>query len=233
MEKKTLGAFLAVLRKAKGVTQKELAELVGVSDKTISHWERDESAPDVSVLPVLADLFGVTVDELLRGERNAAGETAGGTLSQKSEKQLQYLMEKNFHKFKNAFWIAMCTVVIGLLLAFTLYDRFALSLGAVSLLFLTSALVFLLLKAGNYSFTLKEDAVPNEYRDLYRKKLKCWTLFGVLVIAAPYIFMLLSLFIDVLDSFLVEVIGVILPLLCVGTAVILLVKNKDVFFSKK
>ena len=102
MEKKTLGAFLAVLRKSKGYTQKQLAEQLGVSDKTVSHWERDESAPDISVLPVLADIFCVTVDELLRGEKNTAGEPAQNSgLSPKSETQLRYLLEKNFHKFKN------------------------------------------------------------------------------------------------------------------------------------
>ena len=97
MEKKTLGAFLAVLRKAQGMTQKELAQRVGVSDKTISHWERDESAPDISVLPILADIFGVTVDELLRGEKAPSG-AADDALSQKGEKQLRYLMEKNLTK---------------------------------------------------------------------------------------------------------------------------------------
>ncbi len=43
---KTLGKFICELRKAKGMKQKELADLLNVSDKTISRWERDESAPD-------------------------------------------------------------------------------------------------------------------------------------------------------------------------------------------
>ena len=72
MEKKTIGQFIAVLRKSNGLTQKDLAEELNVSDKTISHWERDESAPDLSLIPVIADLFGVTADELLRGERRPA-----------------------------------------------------------------------------------------------------------------------------------------------------------------
>ena len=69
MEQKTMGKFLAALRKANGYTQKELAEKINVSDKAVSRWERDESAPDISLLPVLAEIFGVTTDELLRGER--------------------------------------------------------------------------------------------------------------------------------------------------------------------
>ena len=64
--KLSLGAFIAQLRKEKGLTQKQLSEILGVSDKTISHWEREESAPDISILPILASTLGVTVDELLK-----------------------------------------------------------------------------------------------------------------------------------------------------------------------
>lgn len=69
MEKKTLGAFIALLRREKGLTQKRLAELLNVSDKTVSHWECDETSPDISLLPLLAQTLGVTVDELLKGEK--------------------------------------------------------------------------------------------------------------------------------------------------------------------
>ncbi len=69
MEKKTLGSFLSALRRAKGLTQQEVADRLLVSNRAVSRWERDEAAPDISLLPAIADLFGVTVDELLRGER--------------------------------------------------------------------------------------------------------------------------------------------------------------------
>ena len=51
---KTIGKFICELRKAKGMTQKDLAELLNVSDKTISRWERDETVSDLALLPVLA-----------------------------------------------------------------------------------------------------------------------------------------------------------------------------------
>lgn len=70
MEKKSLGSFIALLRKEKRLTQKQLAELLNVSDKTVSHWECDETSPDISILPELAEHLGVTVDELLKGEKN-------------------------------------------------------------------------------------------------------------------------------------------------------------------
>ena len=69
MEKKTIGSFLSALRKAAGMTQKDLAELLHVSDKAISRWERDECAPDLALIPVIAEVFNVTCDELLRGGR--------------------------------------------------------------------------------------------------------------------------------------------------------------------
>jgi len=69
MERKSLGAFIAALRKEKGLTQKQLAEKLGVTDKAVSRWEREESAPDLSLIPELADIFEITADELLRGRR--------------------------------------------------------------------------------------------------------------------------------------------------------------------
>lgn len=69
---KSMGSFIAVLRTAAGMTQRELADKLNVSDKTVSRWERDINAPDLSLLPILADLFGITCDELLRGERTSA-----------------------------------------------------------------------------------------------------------------------------------------------------------------
>ena len=66
MEKKTIGGFIAALRKANGMTQKDLAERLNVSDKTVSRWERDGTMPETDKVVALADLFGVTTDYLLR-----------------------------------------------------------------------------------------------------------------------------------------------------------------------
>ena len=80
MEAKTIGTFISALRRASGMTQREFAERLNVSDKTVSRWERDEGAPDLTLIPVIAEIFGVTCDELLRGERRSPEErrpTAG------------------------------------------------------------------------------------------------------------------------------------------------------------
>ncbi len=64
-QNETLGKRIAALRKEKGLTQEQLAEKVGVSAQAVSKWENDVSCPDITLLPLLADLFGVSVDELL------------------------------------------------------------------------------------------------------------------------------------------------------------------------
>lgn len=68
MKKQTFGAMLAALRKEKGMTQLELAEQMGVTDKAVSKWERDLSFPDVTSLPRLAEILEVSVDELMQGK---------------------------------------------------------------------------------------------------------------------------------------------------------------------
>ena len=67
MEKHSVGQTIAALRKKKGWTQVELAEKLQVSDKAVSKWEKDDSYPSIEFLPVLASLFGVTIDYLITG----------------------------------------------------------------------------------------------------------------------------------------------------------------------
>ena len=66
MKKQTLGIMISTLRKEKGMTQLELAEKMGVTDKAVSKWERDLSFPDINSIPKLAEIFEVTVDELMQ-----------------------------------------------------------------------------------------------------------------------------------------------------------------------
>ncbi len=60
----TIGKNIAELRKSKGMTQEALGSVIGVSPQTVSKWENDTNMPDITLLPVIADVFGVTVDEL-------------------------------------------------------------------------------------------------------------------------------------------------------------------------
>lgn len=74
MKKKTLGIMIASLRKENGMTQLELAEKIGVTDKAVSKWERDISCPDVNTIPKLAEIFGISVDELMQITTESQGD---------------------------------------------------------------------------------------------------------------------------------------------------------------
>ena len=121
MEKKTIGGFIAALRKANGMTQKDLAERLNVSDKTVSRWERDDGAPDLAAIPAIAEIFGVTCDELLRGERKSPTERAEVTeeteTTPKAEKQRQRLLKSTLSQYKNRTYIAMGVSVVGMIVA--------------------------------------------------------------------------------------------------------------------
>ena len=69
IDKEQFGTFLSQLRRERGMTQKDLAERLYISDKAVSKWERGLSLPDIALLQPLAELFGVSITELLSGRR--------------------------------------------------------------------------------------------------------------------------------------------------------------------
>ena len=69
MEQQKIGKFIHDLRKEKEMTQKQLAELVGVSDKTISKWETGRGIPDTAIMNELCQVLGISINELLSGEK--------------------------------------------------------------------------------------------------------------------------------------------------------------------
>ena len=66
----SIGKRISKFRKAKNMTQEDLAGRVGVSSQAVSKWENDASCPDISLLPQLCKVLGVTTDELLTGKNN-------------------------------------------------------------------------------------------------------------------------------------------------------------------
>lgn len=165
MEKKTIGAFIAVLRKSKGMTQKELGEVLGVSDKAVSRWERDECAPDISMIPVIADLFGVTADELLRGEKATGEITPAAGI--KSERTAKYLIRTSVTRFKTKSIIAFGIAAVGLILAAVLnYGvlRAYLAFG-IALIFLIVSAVCEIVFAVNALSSLTLDDEENDQID--------------------------------------------------------------------
>ncbi len=74
-----IGQLIYELRKEKKMTQKQVADLLNITDKTISKWERGLGCPDVSLLRELASIFGISVDQLLIGELKI-NEQVGGNM---------------------------------------------------------------------------------------------------------------------------------------------------------
>ena len=67
----TIGKRIASLRKENGLKQDDLAEMLNVSAQAVSKWENDQTCPDISLLPQLAKILGITVDELLSGKKES------------------------------------------------------------------------------------------------------------------------------------------------------------------
>ena len=72
MDQVKTGKFISDLRREKGLTQSELADAIGVNAKTVSKWETGRGMPEISTLPLLCDTLGISINELLSGERVAA-----------------------------------------------------------------------------------------------------------------------------------------------------------------
>jgi transcriptional regulator with XRE-family HTH domain len=70
MKSQTLGMMISNLRKQRGMTQLDLAEKMNVTDKAVSKWERDISCPDINSIPKLAEIFNISVDELMQYKNN-------------------------------------------------------------------------------------------------------------------------------------------------------------------
>lgn len=121
MERKSIGMLIAALRRANGLTQKQLADRLGVSDKAVSRWERDESLPDLTLLPVIADLFHITVDELLRGERRAqadgAAEAQANADHERLKRQTRRVLNAAFGRAHGRMLIGLGCGFAGLLTA--------------------------------------------------------------------------------------------------------------------
>ena len=77
MDNAKIGSLIYRLRKEKGYTQLQLADILNISDKTISKWERGQGCPDISLLKSLSEVFGIDMEKLLAGELDENKKSAG------------------------------------------------------------------------------------------------------------------------------------------------------------
>ena len=114
MDQKKVGGFLKELRKEKGITQEQLAEIFGVSGRTVSRWETGFNMPDLDILIQIAEYYGVEIKEILDGERKS--ESMDKEMKETVLKVADY---SNHEKKKLA--RRMCYLFVAGLIAFTIY----------------------------------------------------------------------------------------------------------------
>ena len=85
----TIGKRIAEYRKKKNLKQDELAEMLGVSAQAVSKWENDLSCPDISLLPELSRIFGVSIDEIVQGKKD---EPVVSVLPEEQRKDIDKMM---------------------------------------------------------------------------------------------------------------------------------------------
>lgn len=151
MGKNTMGSFIAALRKSKGMTQQDVAERLNVSNKTISKWECGDGYPEITVIPAIAELFEVTSDEILRGERSANNCIKNDSKSASTEKQVKFLLNKMNVKFKNFTFIAIALIIIGLISLYSVsYAFYKPMIGfGIMMIFVTGAVIIQLIAINN------------------------------------------------------------------------------------
>ena len=88
MNQEKIGNFIATCRKEKGLTQLQLAEELGVTDRSVSNWENGKCMPDLSLFNPLCEKLGITINEFLAGERITKDD-----LEVKTEKSMKMLVD--------------------------------------------------------------------------------------------------------------------------------------------
>ena len=233
MAKTTMGEFLAILRKSKGMTQQDAADRLGVSNKTVSSWETGASSPDISLLPVIAELYGVTCDELLRGERISPAEPPQAT-EQKREKALAHLLARYKNNVSVAAMISYGLAVLAALLTLILaFAAFQSRLGFfIGLILLAASLFVTLLACRRSAFLVSQEDFEAEATErffvyLFRVRgrvcIACAAAFGFIF---PHVFIPAYMGLSIGSAFLFGAIGAAAAFLIAGV-IYFIVKAKS------
>lgn len=119
MEHEKIGKFIAELRKEQGMTQQQLADSIGVSNKTISKWECGKGMPEISILGPLCNVLNININELLSGERLSTE-----NYSLKAEENMIHFIEQteNNNRKNNQISLIMISITIIFIAIFTLFS---------------------------------------------------------------------------------------------------------------
>ena len=121
MNSTKIGYFIAECRKEKQITQQELADMLNITNKAVSKWETGNGLPDITILTKLASILGVSVDEILKAEKNnttvavkeaSVTATTEKLISNSADVMLNYLVHKAIDKFQ---MMAIVSIIISFL----------------------------------------------------------------------------------------------------------------------
>ena len=160
-----IGKFIATCRKEKGITQENLAEKLYVTDRAVSKWERGISLPDAGKMLDLCKILGITVNELLNGEKIKKKD-----YDEKTNELLVELTKKEEIKNKRMLmdmWVLMITTLV-FYIAIILISYYTLKEGKLfGIIVFTSTLILLIVAF--YSFKLEVDAGYYECKNCHHK----------------------------------------------------------------
>ena len=122
MDKLKVGSFIAEQRKLRSLTQKQFADMVGVTDKAVSRWETGKSYPDTETLEKISEIFEVSISDILSGE--IAKPENKVEAADKNIIDAILLNKKTTKKWKIAF---ICIIILGVFLYGSLWKIFHLS----------------------------------------------------------------------------------------------------------
>lgn len=166
MDMKLIGNFLKELRKEKGITQEQLAEILGVAGRTVSRWETASNMPDLSILLQLAEFYKVDVGELLDGRRKE--KTSYNESKELLAKISDYseTKEKKFADICNkVLLITFIILALTLVAQLIMYGNIKYVIGEIITMMIGgSVVIFMSVKNGLWNIASKQKATP--FRDI-------------------------------------------------------------------
>ena len=187
MDQIKIGTFMKELRKEKGMTQEQAAERLNVSNRTVSRWETGTNMPDISLLLEIADLYGVSIPELIDGERKS--EKMNEEVKEVASKMSDYAEAEKTTILKNVTMeslLGVCALAVLMLLELfgvrtynrltemvSLYCQVFVYVSVVMIFFHASGLLYKF-KRGN-----KESSIPKPFLFLIALALAAAVAFGI------------------------------------------------------
>lgn len=139
MNQEKIGKFITECRKQKNLTQNELADKLGITDKAISKWENGRCMPDISLLEELCSILDVTINELLSGERNTKNS------SDKIIIDSLEVNEKQFKKISQGSMLLGCSIAFNLsTIIFGATNQMVVIFGGITFSFIIAGMITLL-----------------------------------------------------------------------------------------